>query len=77
MWRSDSRATTVDFVADTMVVRLEDGRLLSVPLEWFPRLRDAMDARRRAWEILGPGIGIHWPDIDEDISVAGLLGVPD
>jgi len=54
-------------------VHLEDGRSLSVPLEWFPRLRDATPEQRSHWRFIGPGTGIHWPDIDEDISVAGLL----
>ncbi|HEX3247513.1 MAG TPA: DUF2442 domain-containing protein [Chloroflexota bacterium] len=60
-----------------IVIHLQDGRSLSVPLEWFPRLRDAIPEQRERWEFLGPGIGIHWPDLDEDISVAGLFGLPD
>jgi hypothetical protein len=56
---------------------MEDGRTLTVPLEWFPRLRDASPEQRNRWRLIGPGTGIHWPDIDEDISVAGLLGLPD
>jgi Protein of unknown function (DUF2442) len=54
-----------------------EGRSLSVPLEWFPRLRDATPEQRRHWQLIGPGFGIRWPEIDEDISVAGLLGLPD
>lgn len=54
-------------------VSLDDGRELSVPVEWFPRLRDASDAARANWRLIGQGEGIHWPDIDEDISVRGLL----
>ena len=72
-----ARARTVEFVTDAFVVHLEDGRSLSVPLEWFPRLRDATPEQRNNWRFIGPGTGIHWPDIDEDISVAGLLGLPD
>jgi hypothetical protein len=55
------------------VVHLEDGRVIHVPLEWFPRLRDANDADRAQWRLIGRGIGIHWPKLDEDISVRGLL----
>ena len=54
-------------------VVLDDGRELSVPIEWFPRLRDASAAERANWRFIGRGEGIHWPDIDEDISIAGLL----
>jgi len=73
----NARARTVELVPDALVVHLEDGRSLTVPLEWFPRLRDATPEQRENWKLTGPGIGIHWPDIDEDISVAGLLGLPD
>ena len=72
-----ARARSVEFVPDAFVVHLEDGRSLTVPLEWFPRLRDATVKQRRRWRLIGPGFGIHWPDIDEHISVAGLLGLPD
>lgn len=54
-------------------VQLSDGRQISVPLEWFPRLRDATPAQRQGWRLIGRGVGIHWEDIDEDISVEGLL----
>jgi len=70
-------ATTVAFTDDSLVVTLEDGRILSVPLEWFPRLRDASPKARRNWRLVGKGYGIHWPALDEDISVPGLLGLPD
>jgi uncharacterized protein DUF2442 len=73
----NARARKVEFVPDAFVVHLEDGRSLSVPLEWFPRLRDATSEQRHRWELIGPGFGIRWPEIDEDISVAGLLGLPD
>lgn len=53
------------------------GRSLSVPIEWFPRLRDATPEQRNHCRLIGPGTGIHWPDLDEDISIAGLLGLPD
>jgi hypothetical protein len=52
---------------------MADGRELAVPLEWFPRLRDATPEQRSHWRFIGRGQGIHWPDIDEDILVEGLL----
>ncbi len=54
-------------------VMLADGRMVSVPLAWFPRLLEATPKQRDAWELLGGGIGIHWESLDEDISVASLL----
>lgn len=67
--------TAVDVQADAAALRvtLADGRELSAPLEWFPRLRDATPEQRRNWRLIGRGQGIHWPDVDEDISVAGLM----
>ena len=60
-----------------LVVELLDGRVVSVPLAWYPRLAEGSSRERRRWELLGPGIGIHWPDLDEDISIDGLLqGLP-
>lgn len=56
-----------------LIVELQDGRALSVPLDWYPRLAEGSTRERRNWRLLGPGIGIHWPDLDEDISVEGLL----
>ena len=73
----DARARGIDFLPDALVGHLEDGRSLTVPLEWFPRLRDATSAARTRWELMGHGLGIHWPDLDEDLSVPGLLGLPD
>ena len=58
---------------DALTVDLSDGRNISAPLAWFPRLRDATPEQRDRWEISAAGAGIHWPDIDEDISVEGLL----
>jgi hypothetical protein len=58
---------------DELTVRLVDGRTISVPLVWFPRLLHATNEQRARFELLGDGEGIHWPDVDEDISVAGLL----
>jgi len=57
----------------SLIVELTDGRVISVPLIWFPRLFDASPEERAEYELLGDGIGIHWPRIDEDLSVAGLL----
>ena len=62
---------------DDLVVDLADGRTLSVPLAWFPRLLHATTEQRENWQIAGGGLGIHWPDIDEDLSTEGLLrGAP-
>ena len=55
---------------------LSDGRELAVPLAWFPRLREATPEQRLSWEPIGRGHGLHWPDIDEDISVRAFLGRP-
>ncbi len=67
------RATHVDCSNDELTVSLEDGRRLSVPLSWFPRLLDASPTERNNFELLGGGLGIHWPDLDEDLSIEGLL----
>jgi hypothetical protein len=71
----DFDATAVDVSVDDSMLRvtLADGRELAVPLEWFPRLRNATPKQRTNWRFIGPGQGIHWPEIDEDISVASLL----
>lgn len=69
----EPRAVDVRCTADALVVRLTDGREISAPLEWFPRLRDASGEARAEWRIIGGGVGIHWPQLDEDISVARLL----
>ncbi len=66
-------ACDVWFDSDMMHIRLLDGRELSVPLEWFPRLRDATEEQKWNWRFIGRGIGIHWEELDEDISVAALL----
>ena len=58
---------------DELIVSLVDGRKISTPLAWFPRLVNASMEERNNWELLGDGQGIHWPDIDEDLSVSGLL----
>ena len=59
--------------ADAVVVELVDGRTVSVPLAWYPRLAHASVAERQNWRLIGRGEGIHWPDLDEDIGVEGLL----
>jgi len=56
-----------------IIVELADGRKITVPLAWFPRLLNASQKQRENWELLGDGEGIHWPDLDEDLSVAGFL----
>jgi hypothetical protein len=66
-------ARQVRVTNEALVVELEDGRVVSVPLEWYPRLAAGTAAERRRWELIGPGIGIHWRDLDEDISVEALL----
>lgn len=67
----------VRFTDDTLAVDLADGRTIIVPLAWFPVLLEATPAERRRWEIAGGGYGIHWPDLDEDLSTEGLLrGAP-
>lgn len=66
-------AVEVSCKADTLAVVLTDGREVSVPLAWFPRLVSATPKQRAAWELIGGGIGIHWEAIDEDILVASLL----
>jgi len=66
-------ALNVRFTTDALLVALSDGREISTPLEWFPRLRDATPVQRKNWRLIARGIGIHWEDVDEDISVATLL----
>ena len=66
-------ARDVNVTADFLQVILADGREIRVPLVWYPRLSDATEEHRKNWELIGGGIGIHWPDIDEDISVESLL----
>lgn len=66
-------AENVLITADTLSVELRDGRTISVPLAWYPRLLHASAEERRRWRLIARGNGIHWDDLDEDISVAGLL----
>jgi hypothetical protein len=77
MSRNDERVKNVTFGDDTLSVELMDGRTITVPLAWFPRLLEATVAQRANWKTCGAGYGIHWPEIDEDLSTEGLLrGAP-
>jgi Protein of unknown function (DUF2442) len=74
---SDERVLDVQFTDDAFSVSLRDGRVITVPLVWYPRLLDATPSQRENWKIAGGGCGIHWPEIDEDLSTEGLLrGAP-
>lgn len=64
---------SVRFENELLYVRLEDGRELGVPVAWFPRLAFATDEQRGNWRLIGRGVGIHWPDVDEDIIVEDLF----
>jgi hypothetical protein len=66
-------ARRVTCSADELRVELADGRTLTVPLSWYPRLQHGLPAERENWELIGEGDGIHWPDLDEDLRVEGLL----
>ena len=63
----------VEVLDAELVVRLSDGRTVSAPLAWFPRLLHGTEEQRKNWRLIGKGVGIHWPDLDEDISVRSLL----
>ena len=69
----DVFAESLSFSEDALTVRLDDGRSLSVPLAWYPRLLDGTEAERENYELIGDGEGIHWPQLDEDITAEGLL----
>jgi hypothetical protein len=71
--RFDATAIQVSVTDDRLLVTLADGRELAAPLAWFPRLSGATASQRKNWRLIGRGQGIHWPDVDEDISVASLL----
>ena len=68
-----ARARSVRVTATRLVVALVDGREISSPLDWYPRLRRATPSQRRRWRLIGGGRGIHWPGVDEDLSVQGML----
>ena len=69
----DALAQTVSVDDEALVVDLEDGRTITVPVVWFPRLAHGTPKERANWRLIGSGEGIHWPDLDEDISVESLL----
>lgn len=74
---ADERVLDVTVGDDALSVSLRDGRIISVPLAWYPRQLNATPAQRNNWKIAGGGYGIHWPDVDEDLSTEGLLrGAP-
>lgn len=74
---ADERVRDVRFSEDSVTVDLMDGRTISVPLEWYPRLAGASPEQLRNWTVSAAGYGIHWPDIDEDLSTEGMLrGAP-
>jgi hypothetical protein len=75
--RADERVKNVYFTEETISVDLMDGRTISVPLAWYPRLLNATPKQREQWETCGGGYGIHWEKIDEDLSTEGMLrGAP-
>jgi len=73
----ESRIAHVEVTDETITAHLVDGRVISVPLAWSWRLSEATPAQRANWQLIGEGYGVHWPDVDEDISADGMLsGVP-
>ena len=68
-----ARAQAVEVSDDSLTVSLDDGRTISLPLGWYPRLLHATPQERKHWRLIADGVGIHWPDLDEDISVENLL----
>jgi len=72
-WISSPTATGVEVADDHLAVSLSDGREVTVPVSWYPRLSHARMEHRRVWELVGGGHGIHWPELDEDVSVDNLL----
>jgi len=74
---ADERVERVRFKGDSLIVSLKDGREISVPLAWYPRLQNATTSQRKHFKLAGGGYGIHWPELDEDLSTGGLLrGAP-
>jgi hypothetical protein len=75
--KAGERVKDVRLTEDTLSVDLLDGRTITVPLAWYPRLLHATPEQRENWEVAGGGFGVHWPDVDEDLSTEGLLrGAP-
>ena len=70
---ADTRVRSVTITDDELVVGLMDGRTISTPIAWYPSLSSATPQQRAHWEICGAGYGIHWPDLDEDLSTEGML----
>ncbi len=71
----DPLATDVNFDDNFLIVTLSDAREIKVPLEWYPKLRNATNEQLKNWRVIGNGVGIHWDKIDEDLSVEGFLAV--
>lgn len=69
----DDHAVDVSFTKNALHLVLADGREVSAPLEWFPKLRDATEKNRSNWRLIGNGVGVHWPEIDEDIAVGTIM----
>lgn len=73
----ESRISSVEVTDEVITARLLDGRVISVPLAWSWRLSEATPTQRKNWQLIGDGHGVHWPDVDEDISAEGMLnGIP-
>lgn len=72
----DPKVVSVSFTKEMLHTVLADGREVFVPIEWFPRLLKATPKQKKKWRLIGNGIGIHWEAVDEDISVASILGIP-
>jgi hypothetical protein len=70
---ADERVLGVEFSDDALSVSLRDGRIITVPLVWYPRLLNATPSQRQNWKVAGGGYGLYWPDVDEDLSTEGLL----
>ncbi len=68
-----ARARRVEVTDDTLTAHLEDGRSIACPLVWYPRLVAATPDERQNFRLIGPGVGVHWPDVDEDVSIRGML----
>jgi hypothetical protein len=71
--KKEDKAISIWFTEDMLYIRLSDGRELGTPLEWFPKLKNATESQKGKWKLIGKGIGIHWEEIDEDLSVKELL----
>ena len=72
---SSAQFTGIQFISGNLLATLADGRELSIPLEWFPRLRDTTPAQRANWRLIGRGEDVQWEELDEDVPVGGLLGL--